>query len=263
VSSVTVTMTTSRTTVTQSAQPRLTIRDLLAKTTLVVPFAPVEATRDGHAAVYQRTPRPGRSDSIARQYEATDTLAFQLFLAYRRPPSYDPVASGPDYAQTVEPVIAALDQLASQTDVVMLDGYAPAELGPWYITSLSHNVTDRVPGTNEASRCTSSITFTRATAASVVHGPLAIRVNNGYGKTLVIPVHSTYTVKRGKLRLLYPNHKYYSASGQNLGAICMYVYGNPFAWKFLAHVNHIRHPKRQLRVGLRLKTPPWVESWPK
>jgi hypothetical protein len=263
VSSVTVTMTAARTTVTQSTQPRLTIRDLLGKTVLIVPYAPVEATRDGKAAVYQRTPRPGRNDAIARQYEPTDTLAFQLFLAYRRPVTYDPVTQGPDYAQSIEPVIAALDRLASQTDVVTLSGYAAAEVGPWYITSMSHQVTDRVPGTNDASRATTSITFTRATAASVVHGPLATRVNNGYGKTLVIPVHSTYTVKKGKLRLLYPHHKYYTASGQSIGAIAMYVYGNPFAATFLMQINKIRNAKRALKIGRVLKTPPWVETWPK
>lgn len=177
-----------------------------------VPFAPRPLDTAERARSWTGLDRgSGRSPLLVEGPRPLPTMSFALTIARL------------DFTQPVADLLAALRGMADSRERWSVT-YGSTERGMWRVTAYGEQITHRVPGTNEPSRATVTMTLTSA-------GP-ALRVGPVTGgavqhKTAKITVR-TYAVK----------------TGDTLSGIAQKFYGDASQWPRIADANGITDPRR-------------------
>ena len=207
--------------------PKMTIVAEHNKYRFTVPYAPKSVTYDNQAPVYTSVDRYGMEPLEVRSSPAHNQISMDLMLAR------------PDRQHSVEWMMRALRTLAN-TSLRVVIHLGPFDSGLWRISSLSFSSTERKYGTNEITRATASVTFTRAVDPRQNISP----VSNKKHKQ---PPKSDNPKRHGK--------RFYNVrKGDTLSAIAVRFYHDSRQWTRIAKANNIRNPKN-LRIGQRLVIP--------
>lgn len=197
-------------------------------TRVKLPLAPLPTTHGGFGPNYETLGRGGRTgflvpvDVQAKVWSATFVVGY---------PS--------DRLRSVDPLLKTLEQIrASKAHITM--SYGRPERGVWRILDMTYDVTDRQPGSNEATRATVQLSLQQAVDVPSVIGPKrapATATKANPPAPVKKPKHSTHVVQHG----------------ENLQRISLLEYGDALHWRQIGDANHITNPT--LKVGMRLKLP--------
>lgn len=187
-----------------------------ADVVLELPYAPRKASLGGMAGQYETVPRPGREPVTVPVGGPLNTLSLTVFLGF------------PDHQQSVEPLIAALRQIAEARDRVTLANLSVQERGPWHLTGCDVEVDLRQAGTNHATRATASLTFTAATAVTIKLGPVSGGKSRGGKGGKGDKGAQRYTVRAGDTLAKIAGMERH--------------YGDPSKWRLIAQANKITRP---------------------
>lgn len=143
-----------------AAHGRMYLYSETARIILLVPWAPQVIDYGGLEADWVTADRPGDAPLLLLKGRKLKTISFSFLLADARKLHTSQRRS-----------IELLQQLADTRERVMVR-YGPQEAGLWRITDVSVTSEMRHPDTNDITRATCSVTFTRASDAAPAVGPL-------------------------------------------------------------------------------------------
>jgi LysM repeat protein len=214
--------------------PKMYLQNESKTIKITVPYAPQSVQMSGLAATYQNADRPGRTPLVLRSGLPLPVMTMELTIAAK------------DHQTSVENILALFRNLAASTERVQVT-LGPSEGGLWRLTTMDVNSTMRAHGSNQITRATVNVTFTRASDPATNVGPLsggAKPPNTVSTKptTAVRPkpigTSRIYTVKKGD-SLWIIAHKYYKDGSE---------------WPTIARANKLRNPNL-IYPGQRLKIP--------
>jgi hypothetical protein len=207
---------------------KMMLRPLGSKHSLVIPFAPREVTYSNGARVWTEVARDGgRTPLLVNSATGLKKIAFQLMV------------TDLDYDEVVTSTLNVLRNLAKKKTPILI-GWSSWEVGHWRITGLSTQSLLRHKNSNEITRATVDLEFTLASDAKAKLGP----VSGGKGgdsdqdsdeDTSKMP--TWYTVKKGDTVI----------------TIAMKFYHKYEMWRFIAALNDIDDPHKELKVGRKIR----------
>lgn len=201
-----------------------------AKNNLVIPYAPREVTYTLGGRQWTEVARDGgRTPLLVNSGTALKKISFQTFLGNE------------DWEEPVVDVLKALETIYMTSQPLVIQ-WSSFEEGHWRISSLSVTSQHRQPDSNEITRATIDIEFTRASDARKNMGPTTGGKGAGTNDS-----KDKDDKKRPK--------KYKVKKGDTLMKIAMKFYGNHKAWRKIAKANDIKRPRRKLKPGRVIKLP--------
>jgi hypothetical protein len=198
-----------------------------------VPYAPNDVSLDGVAPTFVQVDRAGRRPLLIKSASGLEVLTFDLVFGH------------PDPQESIAGELAALRDLAASGDRcrIRLDDTSAAH--KWRLTGFTQQVIARQYGTNAPTRALCNLTFTEVSDPLI---SITRRGGDGGGKG--------NSGKGGKKNDDDKRPKFYTVKkGDTLPSIAKEFYGNPSVWPKIADANKIRHPKKDLKVGTKLKLP--------
>lgn len=192
---------------------------------IIVPYAPRVATRSGGEATFAEVERPGRMSVLEENGRSIPQLSFTLVVGF------------PDHQRPVEYILDDIEHWAADGVPVRVLNMGPGFAGWWKITQASVTSQMRQHGTNLVTRATVQITLKR-TLDDIKLRPRGGRGGGGGGGGGGNRPQF-YVVKRG----------------DTLSEIALRFYDDADQWPRIARANNITNPRRQVKVGMRLRIP--------